>query len=88
MRLNRFFANCTGTLTIEADYNWYGKIEHELRQQGIIIQDTAFTDKVTIVCLPEAGEAERLAADLTNVTQGKCPIKIGEGMYMTHPIDE
>jgi uncharacterized YigZ family protein len=76
------------TLTIEADYNWYGKIEHELRLKGILIKDTAFTDKVTVVCLPEAGSAERLAADLTNVTQGKCPITLGDSMYMTHPLEE
>lgn len=76
------------TVTIEADYNWYGKIEHELRQRGVTIQDTQFADKVTVVCLPTDSEAEQLMDALTDVTQGKCPITPGEGLYMTHPIEE
>jgi len=76
------------TLTIEADYGWYGKIEYELRQRGVLIRDTAFTDRVTVVCLPLEGEAERLAKDLTNLTQGQCPILPGEGVYMNHPLEE
>lgn len=74
------------SLVIEADYNWYGKIEHELRQQGILIRDTSFTDKVTIECLPLNSEAERLAKLLVDVTQGKCPVTTGEAVYMTHPL--
>lgn len=76
------------TLTIEADYTWYGKIEHELRQLGILIQDTVYTDKVAVVCLPEQSSVERLVAHLTDVTQGKCPISLGDGVYMNHPLEE
>lgn len=74
------------TLIIEAEYTWLGKIEHELRQAGIRIQDTEFTDKVTVTALPLYSEADRTVARLTEVTQGKCPIAFGDDLYVTHPI--
>ncbi len=71
---------------IEADYTWHGKIEHELRQSGTMIKDTQFTDKVTVICLPLAVEAEGWIAHMTDLTQGKCPISLGEQRYVTHPM--
>jgi uncharacterized YigZ family protein len=73
---------------IEADYSWHGKIEHELRLRDMMIQDTVFTDKVTVVCLPLAAESDRFIAWLTDITQGKCPIEWGEKKYITHPMQE
>jgi uncharacterized YigZ family protein len=72
---------------IEADYTWHGKIEHELRQMGTLIKDTRFTDHVIVLCLPLQSEAERLADRLTDVTQGKCPIKLGQVEYRIHPME-
>lgn len=76
------------TVHIEADYTWHGKIEHELRLAEIVIQDTIYTDKVTVTCLPLAEEAKRIVAWLIDVTQGKCPIELGETLYRTHPMEE
>lgn len=73
-------------LQIVADYTWHGKIEYELRQQGILIADTAFADKVTLTLLPLAAEAEPLAARLTDLTGGQCPIAVGESVYRNHPL--
>ncbi len=72
---------------IEADYTWHGKIEHDLRQTGTLIRDTEFTDKVTVICLPLAEEAERWIARMTDLTQGKCPITLGEQVYRMHPLE-
>jgi uncharacterized YigZ family protein len=73
---------------IEADYTWHGKIEHDLRLSGTMIKDTVFTDKVTVICLPLASEAERWAARMTDLTQGKCPIELGETAYIMHQISK
>lgn len=75
-------------VSIEADYTWHGKIEHELRTSGTWIKDTQFAEKVTVVALPLAAEAERWVARMTDLTQGKCPIKPGEKVYLTHPLEE
>ena len=73
-------------LRVEADYTWHGKIEYELRQQNIMIADTAFTDKVTLTLLPIAADADALVARLTDLTGGQCPITCGESIYMNHPL--
>ena len=41
-----------------------------------------FTDRVVITCLPEAPEAERFAAWITDVTQGQAVIANGESSYI------
>lgn len=75
-------------VSIEADYTWHGKIEHEIRTSGTLLQDTQFADKVTVIALPLAAEAERWAARMTDITQGRCPIQLGETRYITHPMED
>ncbi|MBD2844288.1 YigZ family protein [Paenibacillus sp. IB182496] len=68
---------------VETDYHWYGKLEHELRSRGVRLGDTAFSDKVRVVCLPEAPDAERFAAWITDLTQGQATVETGEARYCT-----
>ena len=68
-------------VSVEVDYTWYGKIENELRSRGWHVGDTVFTDRVTVVCLPEDGEAERFIAWMTDLTQGRATITPGEAEY-------
>ncbi|THF74798.1 YigZ family protein [Cohnella fermenti] len=68
-------------VVVDADYTWYGKIENELRGRGVRVGDVGFTDRVRVVCLPEAGEAERFAAWMTDLTQGQTVIELGEEKY-------
>ena len=70
---------------IEADYTWHGKIEHELRLSGTLVKDTQFSDIVTVIALPLADEAEQWAARMTDLTQGKCAIALGDTEYVMHP---
>lgn len=69
---------------VRIDYTWHGKVENELRGKGIIVEDTQFTDKVTLLCLPLAADAERFAAWMTDVTQGQGDIAKLEPQYRTH----
>ncbi|RUS45415.1 YigZ family protein [Cohnella sp. AR92] len=66
---------------VDADYTWYGKIENELRNRAVRVGDVGFTDRVRVVCLPEAGDAERFAAWMTDLTQGQTVIELGEEKY-------
>jgi uncharacterized YigZ family protein len=68
-------------VAVEADYTWYGKIENELRNRGWHVGETVFADRVTVVCLPEDGEAERFIAWMTDLTQGRATITPGEAEY-------
>lgn len=73
-------------VSIQIDYTWQGKLENELRQKQMMLEETTFTDKVTYHCLPEAETAEEFKAWLTDLTQGKGEITSGESLYIGHPI--
>jgi uncharacterized YigZ family protein len=66
---------------VDIDYTWYGKLENELRSRAIRIGDTTFTDRVRLVCLPLAGEAERFRAWVTDLTQGQAVLQFGRERY-------
>jgi uncharacterized YigZ family protein len=72
---------------IEADYTWYGKIEYELKTSSTLIKETLFSDQVLVICLPLQSELKHFIARITNITQGQCPIKLGEVEYRTHQIE-
>ncbi|WP_274649207.1 YigZ family protein [Paenibacillus humicola] len=67
---------------VDVDYTWYGKLENELHAKGILVGGTSFTDRVVISCLPEAADAERFAAWMTDVTQGQAAITVGGTRYI------
>ncbi|MCC3375562.1 YigZ family protein [Cohnella sp. REN36] len=66
---------------VDVDYTWYGKLENELRGRSVRVGDVAFTDRVRALCLPEAGEAERFQAWITDLTQGQAVLEAGEERY-------
>jgi uncharacterized YigZ family protein len=66
---------------VDVDYTWYGKLENELRGRGYRVGDVTFTDRVRVLCLPEAGDAERFQAWITDVTQGQAIIETGGDRY-------
>ncbi|OXS58289.1 YigZ family protein [Cohnella sp. CIP 111063] len=69
-------------VVVDVDYTWYGKLENELRGRGFRVGEVSFTDRVTVPCYPEAGEAaERFQAWMTDLTQGQAVIEAGEELY-------
>lgn len=71
-------------VSIEIDYTWQGKVENELRNNDVIIDQTDFTDKVTYHCLPPAEETKQFTEWMTDLTQGKGKITLGETLYLEH----
>lgn len=67
---------------VDVDYTWYGKLENELRNRGYLVGDVSFTDRVSVLCLPEAGEADKFQAWITDITQGQAVIEAGEARYI------
>ncbi|MFC5446754.1 YigZ family protein [Paenibacillus aestuarii] len=68
----------------EVDYTWYGKLENELRNRGMLLGDVQFTDRVTVPCYPLAADADAFVAWLTDITQGQGIITVGEDEYIVH----
>jgi uncharacterized YigZ family protein len=66
---------------LDVDYTWYGKLENELRGRSYRVGEVSFTDRVLVQCLPEAGDADRFTAWITDITQGQAIIDLGEERY-------
>lgn len=66
---------------VGVDYTWYGKLENELHGRGARLGGTEFTDRVTVLCLPEAPEADTFISWITDLTQGQAVITTGEDRY-------
>lgn len=69
-------------IAVEIDYTWYGKLENALRDRGIRTGGVAFTDRVRVQCLPEAGQADAFRAWITDFTQGQAELLAGEAIYV------
>lgn len=69
---------------IGLDYTWLGKVENELRNRNVMTGTPEFSDKVTLVCYPYEEEAERFVAWVTDLTQGRGDIVLGEALYVDH----
>jgi uncharacterized YigZ family protein len=70
-------------VAVDVDYTWYGKLENVLRDRGYRVGDVTFTDRVRVLCLPEAGEADHFLAWMTDFTQGQAVMEVGEDRYFT-----
>jgi len=74
-------------VNVTVDYSWYGKLENELVNRGVRTLPPQFTDRVSIVCLPLSGEAERFASWVTDLTQGKAQMELRDAVYLEHEIE-
>lgn len=68
-------------IIVDVDYTWYGKLENALRDRDIRTGEIAFADRVRVSCLPESGQAERFMAWVTDLTQGRANLEVGEDRY-------
>lgn len=66
---------------VELDYTWLGKAENELRNKGVRTGETAFADKVRLLCLPLDQECEEFTSWMTDLTQGQAAITEGDKVY-------
>ncbi|WP_308635947.1 YigZ family protein [Paenibacillus silvisoli] len=67
---------------VDVDYTWYGKLENEFHARNVRLGGTDFTDRVIITCLPEAADADRFSAWITDLTQGQASLSLGEEKYL------
>ncbi|GIQ70230.1 YigZ family protein [Xylanibacillus composti] len=73
---------------IRVDYTWLGKLENELRLRETLLEETLYTDLVTLQCLPREEEHEAFVAWMTDLTQGRGEIELGDPRYVPHPISD
>lgn len=65
-------------LKIDTDYTGLGKIRYILGENGIMILDSVYTDKVELTCLVPSEKADVLKGELTDGTNGKAVLTEGD----------
>jgi len=58
-------------IAAEIDYHMLGMLENQLRQQGYIIADKQFADKITLIVLGKLGQEEVVKQKITDWTAGQ-----------------
>ena len=69
------------TFKVETDYNGIGRIQYLLGQRGIPIEESAYTERVSIgFCVPFE-EKDRLIKDITEATAGMARVNVSDPLY-------
>lgn len=68
-------------LTVGTDYNGIGKIQYLLGQRGIPIEESVYTEQVTIRFWVPYEEKEKLIKDITETTAGTAQVSASDPSY-------
>lgn len=69
------------------DYLLYGKVQNFLQTQGILVEETIFSDKVQVICQVEMAEEKPLENFLQELCRGDAIIVPGPEHYLPKPAD-
>lgn len=69
-------------LYITVDYTLSGKVQYEALNQGHIIKDTVYTDKVKYIILCQYDKTDAFIKNIINVTGNKAVTEQGESCYI------
>lgn len=69
------------TLTVETDYNGIGKIQYLLGQRGISIEESVYTERVSIRFHVPCEEKDKLIKDITEATAGAARVSVSDPFY-------
>ncbi len=68
-------------LSVDTDYNGIGKIQYLLGQRGIPIEESAYTDRVSLTFHVPYKEKDKLIKDMTEATAGAARVGVSEPLY-------
>lgn len=68
-------------MTVETDYNGIGKLQYLLGQRGIPIEESIYTDQVTIICRVSLEEKDGVRKEITEATAGAAQISVSDPFY-------
>ena len=74
-------------VTLTTDYNWIGKILYLLGNEGIEPEASDYTDRVSLTLTLPAEDCERLRKQMTEVTNGRVEIVLGDTYYFVDKED-
>lgn len=67
---------------LETDYGGVGKVQYILGKEGILIEESSYTDKVTFQVFLLEADRDRVLKEITEATAAKCRIELQEKIYL------
>ncbi|GGK33357.1 YigZ family protein [Caldalkalibacillus thermarum] len=74
-------------LRVTVDYTWLGKVQNEVQNRGLKLDDIQYLDQVTLTLLIPKGNEDKAAQWLTNLTNGQARLEWGDWIYMDQPVE-
>lgn len=71
---------------IKVDYTWIGKLENELRNSTYTVKDVLYGEDVEFLVYVETSQTENFIAWMTEMTNGKSTISIGDNVYLEQDV--
>jgi len=68
-------------LTVETDYNGIGKIQYLLGQRGIPIEESVYTEQVSLTFHVPYDEKDKLMKELTEATAGAARVHVSDPFF-------
>lgn len=69
-------------ISARLDYNLAGKLQHKIAADGLMLEDTVYTEDVELVICSPADETERLLAEITDFTNGRAVCTVTGRKYV------
>jgi uncharacterized YigZ family protein len=70
------------------DYSMLGKLQSVAASQGYMVKDTVYTEDVNMHIYVPVDEVETFTAVITEATNGRALISIGDKVYVTKDVDK
>lgn len=73
-------------LAMELDYEWYGRLQYELQERGVIIETSDFGEKVSLTVLVRLEHAGGLIGAVRELTNGQVEPRLIDRPYRAIPV--
>jgi uncharacterized YigZ family protein len=67
---------------ITAAYNLGGKLEHEIRSRGYVLNDIIYTENIEFIVSTAVNNSNNLIKNITDITAGAADIVMAERIYL------
>lgn len=75
-------------LAMVLDYEWIGRVQHELQERGALIEASDYGERVSLTVLVKLADVERVKAALQEITNGQANPQEVARVYRAMPVSQ
>lgn len=73
-------------LSMELDYEWIGRVQHELQERGVLIETSDYGQRVSLTVLVKLADVDAMMAALQELTNGQANPQVIAEVYRALPV--